>query len=153
MSSIILPVAHRRQDDTGECLAACAAMALAYLGVAATYDQLLKLLRVEWYGAPSSNIRRLEQLGIVIIYKAGNLEELHAYLLQDYPCIAFIKTGELPYWNQDLAHAVVIVGLDDDYVYLNDPEFANAPMQVSRGDFSLAWLEQGEMYAALIRRD
>ncbi len=50
-------------------------------------------------------------------------------------------------------HAVVVTGLDDDYIYLNDPAFTNAPIQVRRGDFDLAWLAQDEYYALLMRRD
>lgn len=64
--------------------------------------------------------------------------------------VAFIKTGEPPYWNADSDHAVVVVGIDDMYIYLNDPDFARAPMQVSHGDFGLAWLERDEFYAVLI---
>ncbi len=38
-------------------------------------------------------------------------------------------------------------------VYLNDPARPNAPIEVSHGDFDLAWLEQDEFYAALMRRE
>jgi hypothetical protein len=36
------------------------------------------------------------------------------------------------------------------FVYLNDPTFLEAPIQVSRGEFDLAWLEKDEVYEALI---
>lgn len=39
--------------------------------------------------------------------------------------------------------------MDAQSVYLNDPAFANAPIQVSQGDFQLAWLEHDEFYAVL----
>jgi hypothetical protein len=52
MNPLSLPVPHRRQRDTGDCLAACAAMILAYLENPIAYDQLLKLLQIEWFGTP-----------------------------------------------------------------------------------------------------
>jgi len=33
----------------------------------------------------------------------------------------------------------VVVGVDDSWVYLNDPYFNSAPQQVSHSDFLLAW--------------
>jgi uncharacterized protein YvpB len=78
------------------------------------------------------------------------LSELHNHLINGHPGIAFIKTGELPYWDEDMDHAVVVVGLDEKYIYLNDPYFPDAPIQVLHGDFDLAWLERDEFYAVLI---
>ena len=55
-------------------------------------------------------------------------------------------------WNESTLHAVVVVGMDDQHVYLNDPGFPEAPVKVSHGDFGLAWLERDEFYAALMKR-
>ncbi|MCB0190684.1 MAG: C39 family peptidase [Anaerolineae bacterium] len=151
MSPVMLPVPHMRQRHPGECLAACAAMVLTYLGFSTSYERLLKLLRVEQgIGTPASNIRELGQLGVTVIYKQGTLAELHDHLTNDRPCIAFVQSGELPHWNTDTDHAIVVVGLDETYIYLNDPEFPDAPLQVPHGDFDLAWLEWDECYATFI---
>ncbi len=64
-----------------------------------------------------------------------------------------MKTRELPYWDEATNHAVLVVGLDKAPVDVNDPQFSNAPIKVSRGDFDLAWLEWDELYAVLMRRD
>ena len=48
---------------------------------------------------------------------------------------------------------MVVIGLDAQYVYLNDPEFDVNPIQVSRGDFDLAWFEHGEFYAVLLNKE
>ena len=69
------------------------------------------------------------------------------------PMLPFIKTGELSYWHEAIDHAVVVVGLDDRYIYLNDPAFATAPIQVERDEFDLAWLDWGEKYAVFIQQD
>ncbi len=152
MTPLLLSVHNVRQRDRGECLAACVKMALDYMRFPVSYSRLLDLLRIQWFGAPSSNVRELERLGFAVVYKRGTLAELHAHLSQDRPCIAFVSTGGLPYWEEATDHAVVIVGLDERHVYLNDPEFEIAPLRVSRGDFQLAWLEQDERYAVLVRR-
>ena len=152
MKPIHLPIRHIRQRNPGECLTACAKMALDFLGVSVTYDHLVKLLKIESFGAVFSKVRELEQVGVQVIYKRGTLEELHDHLSNNRPCIALVWTGELPYWQSSTFHAVVVAGLDDQSVYLNDPDFPDAPVQVSHGDFGLAWLERDELYAALMKR-
>ncbi len=151
MTKILLPVNNIRQSRDGQCLAACAAMVLAYMNFPVTYKRLLKLLRIQWFGAPSFNIRFLTKLGLIVIYKQGTLAELYHHLAQNRPCIVFVKTHDLPYWDIATDHAVVVVGMDDQYIYLNDPEFNLAPIQVSHGDFDLAWFERQELYAVLRR--
>ncbi len=153
MTFVLLRVKHIQQRVRGECVAACSAMALDYIGLSASYDRLLKLLRIQPAGTASFNIRELEKLGVTVVYKQGTLEEIYDHLTEDRPCIAFVDTGELPYWDEATSHAVVVVGLDSEDVYLNDPAYPNAPMLVSRGDFGLAWLERDEIYAAFKRRD
>jgi len=152
MPDILLPVTHREQDETADCLAACAAMVLDYMGVLVSYERLLKLLRVQWFGAFAFNIRALEELGVDVIYKRGTLAELREHLSNKHPPIALVATSELPYWNESTLHAVVVVGIDDQDIYLNDPGFPEAPVKVSHGDFGLAWLERDELYAALMKR-
>ena len=51
MPAILLPVLHQQQRQQADCLAACAAMILAYLDVDIEYDQLLRLLKVKPFGA------------------------------------------------------------------------------------------------------
>ncbi|MBI5350125.1 MAG: peptidase C39 family protein [Chloroflexi bacterium] len=153
MKSILLPVPHVQQRQDGECIVACAAMILNYLGTEVRYEKLLRLLRTDWFGTPASRLRELETLGIVVIYKQGTLQELHDHLSQERPCIALVQTLELPYWqNEPNDHAVTVVGFDDQFVYINDPSFSDAPKKVSLGDFDLAWLERDEYYAAFKKR-
>ncbi len=150
MPPVLLPVPHIEQLKRGECLAACAAMILAYLDLPVAYHRLLRLLRIQTpFGTPAYNIRELKKLGLNVIYKQGTLAEIHTQLSNNSPCITFVKTSELPYWSEDTDHAVVVAGMDDQSVYLNDPAFPLAPIQVSLGDFDLAWFEWGEYYAVL----
>lgn len=144
-----LSVPHIQQQATGDCLVACAAMAFDYLGLPFDYQKFSRLLRIRpQFGTPFFHIRELGKLGVTVTYEQGTLADLHAWLTQGLPCIVGLQTGELPYWQHaNVQHAVVVVGIDSDWIYLNDPAFSNAPVQVALGDFDLAWLEQGEFYA------
>ncbi len=154
MASIHLSVPHIQQQWPGECLAACAEMILTHLAILVPYERLIELLQVKsGYGTPAANIHYLGKLKLEVIYQQGTFDELHNHLRQGRPCIAFVKTGELSYWPEAVDHAVVVVGLDDRYIYLNDPAFATAPIQVGRDEFDLAWLDWGEKCAVLIQQD
>ncbi len=131
---------------------ACAAMVLNHIGVTVNYRQLVHTLAiVPGVGAGSFNIQHLEKLGVSVAYQQGTIADLRTRLRSNQPCIAFVDTGQLPYWNESANHALVVVGLDEDHVYVHDPEFPIAPLQVSIGDFDLAWLEHDEMYAVITR--
>ena len=148
-----LPVPLIEQRNAGECLAACAAMVCTYLKIAVDYDQLMKALDIETgVGAPFFRIRDLERLGISVVYEEyGTLQELYDLLINGWPSIASVETSELSYWNKvSTRHVVVVIGMDDQYIYLNDPAFPRNTMQTSLGDFDLAWLAQDEKYAVLM---
>ena len=124
-------------------------MVLEYLGRPVDYARLITLLGIQDFGAPSSNIRRLAKLGLSVSFSQGTQAELEAHLLGGEPCIVFLRTRELSYWTEDTGHAVVLVGMDSDAVYFNDPAFGDAPQRVSRGDFLLAWLDFDYDYAVI----
>jgi ABC-type bacteriocin/lantibiotic exporter with double-glycine peptidase domain len=83
--NILLPIPHQLQRSEGDCLAACAAMALAYWDVASDYDHLLRLLEVKSYGAPGSRLNKLVSLGVQVRYAQGALDELFDYLTAKQP--------------------------------------------------------------------
>ncbi|HLE30056.1 MAG TPA: cysteine peptidase family C39 domain-containing protein [Anaerolineales bacterium] len=144
MASIQLPIDHFQQRQEGECLAACAVMALTYLGLAADYNRLLKLLEVEpEVGAIFSKVRKLESLGVQVVYKRGNLDELREHLENNRPCIALVKTGELPYWDYSTDHAVVVAAwMTSLYISTTLP----FPMPLSRSRMATsAWRGWSEM--------
>jgi ABC-type bacteriocin/lantibiotic exporter with double-glycine peptidase domain len=144
---LLLP--HHKQRQQADCLAACVAMVLEYWKQPLAYTRLIALLGIQDFGAPSSNVRRLADLGLSVSFDQGDLASLEVHLQRGEPCIVFLRTGELPYWVEDTGHAVVVVGLDSDTVYFNDPAFDKAPQQVSHGDFLLAWLDFDYDYAVI----
>ncbi len=152
MTPVILTVPHIPQRYAGECLAACAAMLLVHFDIPMTYQKLLNMLRIKrGLGTPSSNIRVLNKLGLMVIYESGTFPKLHEHLSNNRPCIAFVEAGEFPYWNERNSHAIVVVGLDTQFVYINDPALAYGSIRIPHGDFDLAWLEHENFYATFVR--
>ena len=149
MSSLV--VLHRRQLQQADCLAACSAMLLDYLQLPVDYARLVQLLGIRSYGAAFSNLRRLEELGVSVTIEKGGVAKLRQALDQDMPVIVALNTGPLTHWTDDTAHALVVVGIEQDTVLVNDPEFEQAPQVISLDEFLLAWLEH-DYRQALIRR-
>jgi uncharacterized protein YvpB len=115
-------------------------MILAYLGQPKPYETLTKVLGTRWFGTPVDNILQLDQLGIQVVIEEMTLEEISSYLEQGLPVMAFINTADLPYWNVSSDHVVVVIGMDEQWIYVNDPYFPQAPQQVSQTSFELAQL-------------
>lgn len=146
---ILLPISHRRQKRQADCLAACAAMVLDYLQIPIDYDNLTRLLGVDAIGTPFRRLQNLEKLGLNIHIGEGSVATLRTYLEAGLPSIVAVNTGELPYWEETADHAIVVVGLDNEQAYLNDPDTSTAPQPVSIPDFELAWLEKDYLFAVI----
>ena len=144
-----LNVPHRTQSKEAGCLPACAEMILASFGHLIDQEYLARLLGTSWLGTPSSNIKRLISLGYAVTYGEASLEEVATYLKQEIPAITFVRTGDLPHWQTDTAHAVVVVGIDQCQVYVNDPYIAEAPQSIPKPAFLLAWARQDYTFAAI----
>ena len=142
-----LPISHYQQRWPADCLAACAAILLDYWQQPTEYDTLLKILRIGSAGAPFRNLQYLEALGVSVFIEQGSLATLRTLLAQELPPIVFVSTQELSYWTDAAQHAVVVAGIDDKQVYLNDPAFPDAPQTITIDEFMLAWLEMDEFYA------
>jgi predicted double-glycine peptidase len=127
-------------------------MVLDYLLVPVSYPQLIRLLNIDVVGAPFRNLRHLRSLGLSIIIAEGGLETLQTQLDTGLPVIVAVTTAELPYWDEVTDHAVVVIGMDEQQVYINDPDMDSSPQVVSLADFELAWLEKDYLYA-LVRLD
>lgn len=138
MPKTLLAVSHLRQQVESDCLPVCAQMVLAYLGRSESYERLIQLLGTRWFGTPSENILRLEQLNIHVTWRELSLTEIEAALRRNQPVIAFVDTADLPYWSTASDHVVVVVGIDEQFVYVNDPYFVEAPQTLPRPAFELS---------------
>ena len=136
-----LPVPHYKQSADGQCLPACARMVLAYLGHDLTETQIAERLHSYSFGTPAPNVRHLQSFGLSVTFGQMSLHRLRAHLQNGIPCIVFIQAGDLPYAESEGFHAVVVVGLSGDVIYLNDPALNVGPQSVPLDYFMLAWSE------------
>ncbi len=113
---------------------------LDYLGHKESYERLAKVLGTRSFGTPAENALRLNQIGVRVIFAELSLSEIESHLEQNHPIIAFVNTADLPYWKIDTDHAVVVVGIDEESAYLNDPYFDDAPKQVPRSALELSMI-------------
>ena len=146
-----LPVPHYEQSRDGRCLPDCARMVIAYLGQELDEDRLVRMLKARSFGTPADNIRLVAQLGYTITFEQGTESDLRHHLSRGLPCIIFLKTEARSYWKTEDAHAVVLVGIIGELVYINDPALAVAPQTVPLPDFLLAWSEFDYEYAVISR--
>ncbi|VAW40724.1 hypothetical protein MNBD_CHLOROFLEXI01-4322 [hydrothermal vent metagenome] len=126
-------------------------MTLQAIGTNMSYQNLLSILDIHSWGTPHRNILKLSNLfsTIHVTYKQGEIIDLIRFLDANLSPIAFVWTGELPYWSIPTWHAIVLVGHDDDNFYVNDPAFSATAQPVSIDDFDLAWLAYDSYFAVI----
>jgi len=149
MPALWLEAPHFRQTTEGACLEACVCMVLAYWQSPVLESTVSKLFEAGELGTPASRVLRLEKWGFKVTYGSASLPELRAWLEKGIPPITFVKTQFLDYWIVPTPHAVVVVGINDDKIYLNDPAFDSAPQISSLNGFLAAWVEMNEMVAVI----
>jgi ABC-type bacteriocin/lantibiotic exporter with double-glycine peptidase domain len=141
---LLLGINHRRQIQA-DCLAACAAMVMEYLGIPYEYEWLTRTLRITASRAPFTNLQQLAsilQLSVVQGKHHADFTIFERTISIGLPVIVAVQTWPLPYWQQmDTDQALVVVGLDDENLYLYDPYFAVAPQVVDFDSFLTAWSE------------
>ena len=139
MPGASLNVPHFKREFHYSCIPACARMVLAFFGQQRTEAELRALMKTDANGTPVRRLTELTHLGFDVRFVTTDMSGLAAYLTAGLSPIALLCTGSLPYWSQSCDHVAVVVGVDDSWVYLNDPYFDSAPQQVSHSDFLLAW--------------
>lgn len=89
---LLLGIRHRRQHKA-DCLAACSAMVLEYLGITLNYDHLLRLIETTDQGTAFFNIKRLEALGLFVeLGKYADIAVFEKYIDLGLPVITSVKT-------------------------------------------------------------
>lgn len=151
-------LSHRQQPVEADCLVACVAMVLDYLAVPVNYPRLRRLLGTSEAGTPFHHVDRLRVQGFFVERGQGDTETLWSHLTTGLPVIVALRTDDLIYWikridirDEEKAtdHAVVVVGLDEQTVYVNDPDFEQAPKMIELDEFLLAWLERDYEYVVI----
>lgn len=148
----LLDVPYLSQHEPGGCLVACAAMVLAYLEQPALQSDIARQIDAQPAGVPASNIRRLAAWGLKVQYGQGSLNELSAALSMGNAPVIFLRTSELPYWQEDTPHAVVLIGIDTEAAFLLDPAYeSETPVSVTLGDFLVAWSHFDMVYVLITK--
>ena len=149
---MLLSLRNVQQSQAADCLAACTQSVLEYLGIQIDYTRLLKLLGTGDFGTSFPEIERLTLLGLFVECARHRDDKLlFAHHLElGLPVIVAVTTWPLPYWEQiDTKHAVIVVGFDDENVYINDPYFDEAPKIIADNDFFTAWSDRNFRYAII----
>jgi hypothetical protein len=63
--------------------------------------------------------------------------------------IACAHTADLSYWSQAVDHIVVVVGIDDEQIYLYDPSLSDGSQPVAKVEFELAQLNYDRLCAII----
>ena len=152
--SKLIDVPYSRQQSDGYCLPACAQMALAHLGISRSQQELGRVMgMIAGFGVPASHILHLRSPQVQVEYHTeGSLEHLRLWLMRQVPVIACVQTSELAYWQGHIAqHAILLVGIDEQHVYLLDPAQNPAVISVSIDEFLLAWDEMEFAYSVIAK--
>jgi ABC-type bacteriocin/lantibiotic exporter with double-glycine peptidase domain len=144
---------HRQQRHESDCLVTCAEMVLTYLGIQINYERLAKRLRAGSSFTPFSHLRYLETLGLSIAYgEQGDLSIFEPNIEMGLPIVVGVQTLTWAHWQGEVTHhAVVVVGIDqaNSVIYLNDPFFPNAPIEMPLLNFEIGWEEKDREYAVI----
>jgi len=117
---------------------------LAYWGQNVAEAEIASVLGTRTFGTAISNVTRLSRWGYTVRYDRFDLAQLSEELERSVPVIVRLWTGFLDYWSTETSHVVVVIGLDETHVYLNDPAFSEHPRQVPLDGFLTAWAEYDE---------
>lgn len=127
-------------------------MVLAYWGLEQDQRRLGKRLQtIDDAGTPASRVRLLASRRLAVSYESGEWENLIEALVQGIPPILFVNTRELSYWQEATAHALVLLGIEDNMAIVNDPDKKPPAIRVLVDELHLAWDDMANLYA-LIRK-
>lgn len=140
MSKPYITVLHYQQERNYSCLPACVRMVLAFWGSQHPEGELRGLFKTKLGGtSPARVMFELPTLGFNAAVLAASFRELQEAIAEGLPCIAQVWTGDLSYWDEECMHAVVVAGVEESKVAVNDPAFGEAPIEIPINEFLAAW--------------
>lgn len=128
------------------CGPASLKIVLGYYGVNKSENELVKMATiVKGIGWCDKDIARVaESLGFKVeIKNESSFDDIENWLKKDVPVIVdWFTRGRQDYDNSEVAdgHYSVVCGLDDEYVYLQDPEIGGE-RKIAREDFMKVWFD------------
>lgn len=151
----MLQVPHFPQTNPqgrNSCVPAALRMVLAFQGVAFEEEELCNLLETQQVGTEVLNVlllnQRLARCHAEVV--SASLDDLARWLQEGIPPVVFVSTVPLSYWKTECLHALVVVGVEEQSVFVHDPAFEIVPLTIPRDEFLAAWGELAQL-TALIR--
>lgn len=147
MKKILLDVKPFQETlHVGMCGPASLKIVLDYYGVDKSEAELAQLMN--WdpnFGASNENIAKAaSSLGFTVeIKNESSFADIEGWLTRGVPVIVdWITRGRQDYDDSEVAegHSSVVIGLDDDYIYLQDPEIGGE-RKITRNNFLKVWFD------------
>jgi len=151
MNKILLDIKPFQETLNADmCGPASLKIVLDYYGINKTEKELAKI--AGWkkgLGINDKGIKKaVERLDLkVVIKNNSSFKDIEKWLKKDVPVIVdWFTRGRTDYGDSSTAdgHYSVVMGLDDKFIYLQDPELG-AMRKINRGDFMRVWFDfEGE---------
>ncbi|MCP4361618.1 MAG: hypothetical protein GY796_26710 [Chloroflexi bacterium] len=85
-------------------------------------------------------MKKLQSIGLQVDYREWSITELNTAIENDKPVVIFVRTGFMDIWQEDFAHAIVIVGIEPEHQFwINDPAKKQALLPISWDGLLAAW--------------
>lgn len=143
---------NRQQKQYNDCLVACCQQILENFGIEKSDSWLWSLL-VSSQGEYTvfTYLKKLEgSLGIVVeLHRYGTIADFEQYIELGLPIIVAVSADIPNDWPYYRDHAVVVIGFDDEAVYVNDPAQSETGLHVDNIDFLHAWNLRDFQYAVI----
>ena len=133
------------------CGPASLKIVLDYYGLEKSEKELAKLCNVDSdLGVDDAAIKRVaEELGFnVEIKNESSFEDIEQWFKKDVPVIVdWFTRGRTDYTDEDVSdgHYSVVCGLDDENIYLQDPE-TGGMRKLDKEDFMTVWFDFTGMF-------
>jgi ABC-type bacteriocin/lantibiotic exporter with double-glycine peptidase domain len=149
----LVQLPHYQQSAAGYCLPACIRMILSGQGLQHSEAEITKIIGAQAHGAPSYSVMRLQSPRLHVEYRSWSIVDVLSAIRSGTPAIAFVRTQFLDYWQEDVAHAVVIVGAEpEEMFWVHDPMLATGPVTTLWNGLLAGWAEFSYRGATLRRR-
>lgn len=130
----------------GYCGPASLKMVLNYYGIEKSEDELASLMNWDRdLGVSDQGIEKAaESFGFKVeIKNESTFEDIEKWLDKKVPVIVdWFTRGRQDYTESDICdgHYSIVSGLDDEYIYLQDPEIGYE-RKIEKDDFMLVWFD------------
>lgn len=139
----MLPIQPYKETKAGYCGPAALKMVLAYYGVDQPEEKLAQELGTQPGPgtSPEAIVSVAKQYGFEVVVKGNSsFDDIASWLSQEVPVIVdWFSSGVTEGETAD-GHYSVVVGLDDIYIHLQDPELGRL-RKFTRADFLRVWFD------------